>query len=216
MLFSTTLPRRAPRRLSHRPRQPEDCLDAGSSARLTDDAEARGEEIIHLHEDTWHRKEDIVKARLLARLGRGTTRIYARKTKACAIDVEEARAFLDEHHLWSSTNAKYAYGLHLNDTRVAVATFTKRKLVKRSGMDPRRTHELLRFCARRDTRVVGGITKLLKAFTRDRQVDDFVTNIDRDWGGEVRRTYPRRASRGNSSSTRAEGQFILDARRGLF
>ena len=32
-------------------------------------------------------------------------------------------------------------------------------------------------------RVVGGITKLLSAFRKDRDVDDLVTNIDRDWGG---------------------------------
>ena len=163
-------------RLLPMPRSPEDCLDPGSSARLTDAAEAEGSSIIHLHENTWRRRGAIVRDRLLNRV-QATQRVFARKTKARPIAAEEAIAFLDEHHLWGPTNAKYAYGLFLHDDElVAVATFTKRKLVKRRG-GKRRTHELLRFCARRDMRVVGGITKFLSAFRKDREVDDFVTNI---------------------------------------
>ena len=169
-------------RLLPTPRSPEDCLDPGSSARLTDAAEAEGSSIIHLHEDTWRQRGNIVRDRLLNRV-QATQRVFARKTKARPIAAEEAIAFLDEHHLWGPTNAKYAYGLFLQDELVAVATFTKRKLVKRGSGSKRRTHELLRFCARRDMRVVGGITKLLSAFKKDRDVDDLVTNIDRDWGG---------------------------------
>ena len=169
-------------RLLPTPRSPEDCLDPGSSARLTDAAEAEGSSIIHLHEDTWRQRGAIVRDRLLNRV-QATQRVFARKTTARPIAAEEAIAFLDEHHLWGPTNAKYAYGLFLRDELVAVATFTKRKLVKRGRGSKRRTHELLRFCARRDMRVVGGITKLLSAFKKDRDVDDFVTNIDRDWGG---------------------------------
>ena len=169
-------------RLLPTPRRSEDCLDPGSSARLTDAAEAEGSSIIHLHEDTWRQRGAIVRDRLLNRV-QATQRVFARKTKARPVDAAVAIAFLDEHHLWGPTNAKYAYGLFLRDELVAVATFTKRKLVKRGRGSKRRTHELLRFCARRDMRVVGGITKLLSAFRKDRDVDDFVTNIDRDWGG---------------------------------
>ena len=168
-------------RLLPTPRRSEDCLDPGSSARLTDAAEAQGSSIIHLHEDTWRLRGNIVRDRLLNRV-QATQRVFARKTTARPIAAEEAIAFLDENHLWGPTNAKYAYGLFLQDELVAVATFTKRKLVKRRSCK-RRTHELLRFCARRDMRVVGGITKLLSAFRKDRDVDDIVTNIDRDWGG---------------------------------
>ena len=126
-------------RLLPTPRSPEDCLDPGSSARLTDAAEAEGSSIIHLHEDTWRRRGAIVRDRLLNRV-QATQRVYARKTTARPIAAEEAIAFLDEHHLWGPTNAKYAYGLFLQDELVAVATFTKRKLVKRgSGSSGGRT-----------------------------------------------------------------------------
>lgn len=170
-------------RLLPTPREPEDCLDPGSSARLTDAAEAEASSLMHLHEDTWRLRGDIVRDRLLNRVGNGVTqRVYARKTTARRIEAEEAIAFLETNHLWGPTKAKYAYGLYLEAELVAVATFTRRKLIKRTS-GKRRTHELLRFCARRDMRVVGGITKLIAAFRKDREVDDVVTNIDRDWGG---------------------------------
>ena len=117
-------------RLLPTPRRSEDRLDPGSSARLTDAAEAEGSSIIHLHEDTWRLRGNIVRDRLLNRV-QATQRVFARKTKARPIAAEEAIAFLDDHHLWGPTNAKYAYGLFLQDELVAVATFTKRKLVKR-------------------------------------------------------------------------------------
>ena len=170
-------------RLLPTPRELEDCLDPGSSARLTDAAEAEVSSLIHLHEDTWRLRGDIVRDRLLNRVGNGVTqRVYARKTTARRVAAEEAIAFLEANHPWGPTKAKYAYGLYLEAELVAVATFTRRRLVKRSS-GKRRTHELLRFCARRDMRVVGGITKLIAAFQKDREVDDVVTNIDRDWGG---------------------------------
>ncbi|KAL3934352.1 MAG: hypothetical protein SGBAC_009912 [Bacillariaceae sp.] len=97
-------------------------------------------------------------------------------------------AFLDEHHLWGATRAKYYFGLFLEESEnsngrelVAVATFTARRRVKRNGWIFK-SHELLRFCAQRNAFVVGGISKLCKAFIKDVKPDDLVTVVDRDWG----------------------------------
>ena len=166
--------------------------------------------VIHLHQDKWNSKRPIVRHRLMAQLGLGvhdpkgtiekqyskhdggrtTTgirRIFARKTKVRRISAAIAMKFLEEHHLWSATKAKHNYGLfaNSNDTNdgelVAVATFSTRRKVVRLGK-PRRSHELLRFCSKRDTNVVGGISKLIKAFIKEKKPDDIVTVIDRDWG----------------------------------
>lgn len=166
--------------------------------------------IIHLHEDVWYSKTDIVQCRLRTRLlGSNTNnnnnnsyrRIYARKTKVKRIDAGTAIPFLQKHHLWSATKARYYYGLFLpsskgkigakttsdagsndNDELVAVATFsTKRKILR--GTTVTRSHELIRFCSRVDSVVIGGITKLIRAFIKEQEpVDDIVTVVDRDWG----------------------------------
>ena len=155
--------------------------------------------IIHLHEDVWYSKTDIVKCRLRTRLkttNNSYRRIYARKTNAKRIDAGTAIPFLQKHHLWSATKARYYYGLFLpskeksgvkNDNGgagelVAVATFsTKRKIVR--GTRVSRSHELIRFCSTADGVVVGGITKLIRTFIKEQEpVDDIVTVVDRDWG----------------------------------
>jgi len=174
--------------------------------------ETRYSKIIHLHQDIWNSKRDIVYHRLMVQLGLGvhleTTsihqriknneravmrRIFARKTIVRRIPSFDAIEFLNEHHLWGATKAKHNYGLYIGDKYkneshdvndeelVAVATFSSRRKIVRLGQ-PHRSHELLRFCSKRDSSVVGGISKLIKAFVREKTPDDIVTVVDRDWG----------------------------------
>jgi hypothetical protein len=146
--------------------------------------------IIHLHQDVWLAKTDIVKSRILAQVGRTQRRLFARKTIGRRINATYAMDFLHQHHLWDATRAKYYYGLFLsagkygdgpNDELVAVATFSNRRKILRYNQT-HSSHELLRFCTQRDMNVVGGISKLIKLFVNEQQPDDIVTVIDRDWG----------------------------------
>jgi hypothetical protein len=86
--------------------------------------------IIHLHQDVWLAKTDIVQCRLLAQVGHGRPsltsssslssirRIFARKTTSRRIPAGVAADFLQNHHLWGATKAKHSYGLFLvNNTR---------------------------------------------------------------------------------------------------
>ena len=137
--------------------------------------------VIHLHEDVWINKNEIVRGRLLVFMGQSRQRIFARKTTSHRINATTAMNFLEEHHLWGATRAKYYYGLFVGEELEAVATFSSRRKILRDNR-PHRSHELLRFCAKRNSNVVGGISKLLKIFTLQQKPDDIVTIIDRDWG----------------------------------
>ena len=159
---------------------------------LTDDSHLLPfETIIHLHQDVWNNKNEIVKARIAARVNFINQRWYARKTTLKRINIVTAMEFLENHHLWGATRAKVNYGLFDkgNDELIAVATFSPRRHVKRGDVEggdgssrPYRSHELIRYCSKRDGRAVGGITKLIAGFCRDFAPDDLVTCIDRDWG----------------------------------
>ncbi|EEC45016.1 predicted protein [Phaeodactylum tricornutum CCAP 1055/1] len=166
------------------PTCPMNCASPNLTRDMTNRA-SKNDPIIHLHQDVWQAKEDIVKSRLLQRLGRIKRRIYARQTVARRIDNPTAVEFLQCHHLWAATRTKFAYGLYTKDDigeLVAVASFSSRRNVVRKGVN-HRSHELIRFCSRRDETVIGGITKLIRAFAKDENPDDIVTVIDRDWGG---------------------------------
>jgi hypothetical protein len=184
----------------------DECLPAGLTRNMTDNGICPGDAVhpspvIHLHQDVWCNPHTgpIVRARLLCRQGRVASRIFARKTVVRRIDGPTATSFLQRHHLWGAIKAKYSYGLFAKNNQteagtssanelvdgdevlVAVATFSSRRHVQR-GTRIHRSHELIRFCSRRDGTVVGGITKLLSAFVKDCAPDDIETVIDRDWG----------------------------------
>jgi hypothetical protein len=165
--------------------------------------------IIHLHQDVWEAKPDIVQSRLLMQLPsqpqhhpqqqpqpphRRRRRIMARHTHARKIPSNVAMEFLQTHHLWGATKAKHSYGLYhrprqekekkdqSEEELVAVATFSHRHKITRAEDRIFQSHELIRFCTQKDMSVVGGISKLITTFIRDKQPDDIVTVVDRDWG----------------------------------
>ena len=166
------------------PRNYRDCVAPRYCQTLTDSLvfQDAATSVVHLHEDVWVEKREICQSRLLIKCGRIAKRHFARKTTACRINGLVAREFLLDHHLWGFTRAKYYYGLFTADqTLVAVASFSTRRNVLRDNV-PYKSHELIRFCTRRGTSVVGGISKLVQAFVRDVQPDDIITVVDRDWG----------------------------------
>ncbi|GAX21907.1 hypothetical protein FisN_30Hh110 [Fistulifera solaris] len=142
--------------------------------------------LIHLHQDQWERQTNLVQARLWNAIVQTShqycheRRIYARQCRVERLSSPQAQAFLQQHHMWSSVAARYSYGLWFNETLVAVATFSSRRRIQR-GSKIYRSHELLRFCTQCNVTVLGGCSKLVKAFERDVQPDDIVTVLDRDW-----------------------------------
>lgn len=139
--------------------------------------------VIHLHEDVWQRCKPIVKSRLLSKIGDYKSRIFARKCIVKRIDKNTAIKYLEENHLWGATNAKYNYALFYNNDIVACTSFSPRRHVKRGKSGTIfRSHELIRFCTSLGITVVGGLSKLIKAFIREHSPDDIITTIDRDFG----------------------------------
>lgn len=151
--------------------------------KLTEDTTLPFKTIIHLHEDVWYNKKDIVQARLNAKVNRVKHRWFARKTTIKRINITTTMEFLVTNHLWGATRSKFNYGLFMDDELIAVATFSPRRHVQRgNSCRAYRSHELIRYCSVRDGHVIGGITKLIAGFCRDFAPDDIVTCIDRDWG----------------------------------
>ena len=88
-------------------------------------------------------------------------RIYARNCKVCEISKKDANEFIKLYHLQGGVNSQICFGLFYNNELVQVETF---------GFD-RYTHEkyeyeLYRECSKKDYYILGGKSKLLKAFIR--------------------------------------------------
>lgn len=138
----------------------------------TNKTEAFGFRLIHVTETEWLAKKDIVKSRLLSVLGK-STKIYARKTQLKEIPFP--REFLETNHIQGAgTITKYNYGLFLESELVAVMTFSQPRFTTNCN------YELVRYCSKLGTNIIGGASKLLKAFT-NKYGTSIVSYSDRRW-----------------------------------
>lgn len=142
--------------------------------------ERKGIKLTHIWEDEWKNKCDIIKSMIKSRLGLIGTRIYARKCEILEIDNSVYRKFLSENHLQGNVNAKFKYGLYYNNEIVSVMSFGN--LRKNMGFSKKDgIYELLRYCNKLNTHVVGGASKLLSHFIKNVYVDDVITYANRDY-----------------------------------
>ncbi len=171
---------------------------------ISDKLNAQNQRIIHLWEDVYLSKKILVESRILAILGI-FTRLHGRHCIVKRIDKPTADNFLKNNHLQGEVSAKLRYGLFLKpqyierfgmvvcgDTDngsskitvpllIAVATFSGGRTMKMGERIGTRSYELIRFASLQGHVVVGGMDKLLKAFSEEHQPDDIMTYADRDW-----------------------------------
>lgn len=134
----------------------------------TDACEKQGIRLIHIFGHEWTYKRDILESILRSALGVLPTRVYARDCVIREIDSKTCSQFLESNHRQGSANSKYRYGLFDQDELVATMTFSKmRPTIGTGNEDLDDCYELVRFCNRLNTTVVGGASKLFKHFIRD-------------------------------------------------
>lgn len=147
-------------------------LDSRYHLQKTLECQKKGIQLIHVFENEWVCKSDIVKSILLSKLGIYSERIYARKCTIREVDLKEERDFLDKSHIQGYVPSSCAYGLYFNDELVEIASFRKSRYRKNEW-------ELLRFCSKLNTQCIGGLGKLIKHFKTLNPDIELVTYCDR-------------------------------------
>ena len=132
----------------------------------------KGIRLIHIFEDEWKEKKEIVEDRIRSILGIGQTRIFARKCDVMELDSKTANEFLEQNHLQGGDNSSIRYGLYHGDELVSVMTFGKPRFSKSYDW------ELIRFASKCGCNVVGGASKLLNHF-RSNHSGSIVSYADR-------------------------------------
>ena len=134
---------------------------------------------IHIWEDQWITKRPIIESRIQALFGL-SKRIHARSTTIKRLNKKEADSFLNANHLQGATTAYYKFGLIKEEEIVAVATFSKSRIMN-DGVVPYRSYEWVRFANKNGITVVGGIGKLLNHFIEELHPAHIMTYIDLAW-----------------------------------
>ena len=111
--------------------------------------------LIQIFESEWVHKQDIVKSIIKSKINLNE-RIFARKTVLKEITTSMYRTFVDENHIQGYCHSKIKIGLFNDSDLVAVIGISK------SRFNTKYEWELIRFCNKLNTNVIGGFNKMLK------------------------------------------------------
>ena len=153
----------------------------------TEECEELDIQLLHIFEDEWINKKKIVKSIIGSKLGIVDCKIYGRKTEVREInDNKLIRDFLEINHLQGFVGSKIKIGLFYDDELVSLMTFGKKRIAMGNKIRKDGEYEMLRFCNKLNTTVIGGASKLLKYFVKTYHPKSILTFADRRYSnGEL-------------------------------
>jgi len=157
----------------------EDLVENNYHLKKTEDCENQGIHLIHIYEDDWRNKKEIVKSRILNLLGK-SEKVFARKCNIQLVNYIDTKNFLDENHLQGYCSSKINIGLYYNNDLVSLMTLGQLRL-NLGSKDVENKYELIRFCNKLNKTVIGGANKLFKYFIKEYNPIEVISYADRSW-----------------------------------
>lgn len=145
----------------------------------TEICEENGIQLLHIFENEWIFKKEIIKSIIRNKLKLTKFKIFARKCVVRELNSSESREFLNKNHIQGSVNSSIKLGLFYNGELVSIMTFGKNRIVTGANPNNSNEYELLRYCSKLNTSVVGGASKLLKTFINKYKPLKITTYSDR-------------------------------------
>jgi hypothetical protein len=151
----------------------------------TEELERDNIKLIHIFEDEWDNKQEIVKSRIRNILKLNQNKIYARKCTIKEIDNKIKNKFLNDNHIQGEDKSKIKIGLFYGSELVSIMTFgSLRKITGNKSKEGE--YELIRFCNKLNTTVIGSFSKLFKYFINTFTPNNIISYADRRWSqGEI-------------------------------
>lgn len=143
----------------------------------TEKCNINGIDLIHILDYEWVYKKPIIQSILSNRLKLNKDKIYARKCEVKIIEnTKELKDFLNNNHIQGYTHSKINLGLYYNGELISVMTFGKNRFKKNSN-----ELEMIRFCNKLNTNIIGGASKLFKYFIKhyNKEKKDIISFADR-------------------------------------
>jgi hypothetical protein len=141
--------------------------------------ERKGISLINVWEDEWDLKNEIIKSRISS-IFNLNERIYARKCSVIEITGKEEKDFLIKNHIQGYVPSKIKMALVENGEMVSVMTFGGyRKSLGKNSVEGE--YELLRFCNKLNTSVIGGASKLFKKFKEKYSPEKVISYQNNSW-----------------------------------
>jgi len=145
--------------------------------------------LIHIFEDEWIYKRDIVKSKLLNLCNITQTKVYARKCIVKIITNKVAAEFCNNNHIQGSGKGFIHLGLFHEDKlkSVMVISNLRKSLGQNKSND---VYELNRYCSELGTNIVGGFSKLIKYIKiHYLQIKQLISYADLRWSSQYNNVY---------------------------
>ncbi len=129
--------------------------------------------LLHIFEDEWRDRPEIVKSMILHRLNKTSRKFFARKCKIEMLPLNKRRNFFNASHIDGDARATVAFGLILDDEVVAAISLC--------NFPSKQTAEIARFAIALNTSVPGAFQRLLVAcekWCQDNCVQKLITYAD--------------------------------------
>jgi len=147
----------------------------------TEKCEKLSIQLIHIFEDDWNYKQDIIKSIILNKLNKSQNKIYARKCEIKEIiDNRLIRDFLNKNHIQGYVNSEIKLGLFYNDELISIMTFGRKRKIMNFLINDNE-YEMYRFCNKLNFNVIGGISKLFSYFIKKYSFSKITSYSDRSY-----------------------------------
>lgn len=142
--------------------------------------EQKGIFLFHIFGYEWTHRRNIIESMLRNLLGKSEKRYSARNLNVRRVSHQEVKKFLQENHRQGYAASSIELGLYNMEELVSLMTFGPMRNTIGTGLENlENCWELVRFCNKLDTIVVGGASKLFTHFIRDWKPDRLRSFSDR-------------------------------------
>ena len=146
--------------------------------------------LINIFSDELITKQHIVLSRIQNELKQNTTTLYARKCEIREVPVDIKNQFLNANHIQGMDRSQFKFGLYYQNELVSVMTFRKpRQAIGQTKTQIADSWELIRFCNKTNTNVVGAASRLLKYFIKICSPSHIFSFADNRWSSPVKNVY---------------------------
>jgi len=127
--------------------------------------------LIHIYEDDWFHKQEIIKSMIINNIGLIKEKIFGRKTKIKMINKKNSDDFYNKNHIQGKSSYSINIGLLYGDELVSLMSFKKNK----------DNYELVRFANKLNCSVIGGASKLLTHFIKNYNPINIISFSNNDY-----------------------------------
>jgi hypothetical protein len=144
-------------------------------------AEQSGINLLHIFEDEWRDKRNIIQSMIESRLGMAQKTIAARKCVVRQLTKTERKIFFEENHADGDIVSIDSWGLFDNEGQIVYGISIRKPFHKKHD-----AIEIARCCPKLNHNVPGGLSRLVKyvkKWSNENGYKKIVTYVDRRWGG---------------------------------